>query len=706
MASPIIPTGGFQPDKIAKIDKDKESDKTKNELDVEKTNKAIEDSHLKPSATGQLQTVPRAAIPPADQSLFKSVDELRKIATDKTSSKNFTKNFISQMFENPKKALEYITNNQKELAQFPFNYAQLKHSLRFYGSIGITQNNDNDFAACLALMKEPFGLLLKANFQCEEDLYKFVLEMLIQCDLPKSFGVLISQMHFKRDAIPFIMKFDSVECLKELVASGLECNLVARTLDDCAVKCLSYMVSQYGLSEKYKEQYIKLMADRGNIEMLQVLLQNNSEKAAQLIFEPLIPLLRNPAPYQKKIEEELTKIVSKLLRMNPIESVDRIVANFIAQNEVAADLFPEIYQKAKTQFLRVAPFISRNIKKDDLDSIRRVYSNKTEEEHQLTEEIEYATFCRSQVEEFVEKLQDNTLNEPSSKEFAQLPPSKTGTRRVAALVERIGEIRSARQLARAGKGREIFNKDEYLSFKTLRKIDYEIPIAGKYIWAAPLVNSVELLSISSDIAHKTQMKKTFFEVITETLRTYELRYNNIVVNKVSVEKQETSYLTPKQICHHGQAKVEDTWQATEDTFEKLMAFDLKKPEGNNPVAQRNYEKRLDEFYAATAELVWLIGNTTPLERGSGTVAEWLLGIVHLHHGLEPPVLKTQFPQLDVLDITFPLSDYKDFFTYFFEASTLPPHIRWPDLSSKSIFAQMDELYAAKREGRFQQMHKH
>jgi len=121
-----------------------------------------------------------------------------------------------------------------------------------------------------------------------------------------------------------------------------------------------------------------------------------------------------------------------------------------------------------------------------------------------------------------------------------------------------------------------------------------------------------------------------------------------------------------------------------------MEMDLKPTQ-----SKQESEKRLTEFYAKAAELVWLIGTTQPLKRGSGTVAEWLLGIIHLHHGMQPPTLKTDFPQLDVLDLTFPLSDYKSFFTYFFEPSTLPEHLRSIPNSKESLFKQMENLYREK-----------
>lgn len=414
----------------------------------------------------------------------------------------------------------------------------------------------------------------------------------------------------------------------------------------------------------------------------------------ELALKPLLPAK------QEKTEEELKTVFTQLLRMNSFAEAERM-----SLNSAADESSKKIYQKAKKEFVKVAPFISRLTKPDELRDIRAAYTStikiKTEEDF-LKEELEYAQFCRSQVDELTEMLREGRLELPVKKEFAQLPSSKTGSRRVAALTEKIGEIRSAKQSTRAILQKDKDGKDKALFFKTLREDarQYSTPAIRPYKWAAPLIQSVKSLSSAADMTHESS---PYYD------STYALTYKGNVVNVVGISQKESrsfdDYLSYKgTVVHvvgisqkedrwfHGYSSVSKTWQDIEDLFEKLMAFNIKKPESNKPDAIKTFQNQLNAFYANAAELVWLIGNTTPLERGSGTLAEWLLGIVHLQNGLEPPVLKTQFPQLDVLNITFPLSDYKKFFTYFFEPSTLPQHIKWPDLSSKPLVDQMEILY--------------
>lgn len=56
-------------------------------------------------------------------------------------------------------------------------------------------------------------------------------------------------------------------------------------------------------------------------------------------------------------------------------------------------------------------------------------------------------------------------------------------------------------------------------------------------------------------------------------------------------------------------------------------------------------------------------------------------------------LKKEFPQLDPLNITFPLSDFQKLFPYFFEQNTLPDQVRIADpLRNEPVDIQMKDQY--------------
>ena len=219
-------------------------------------------------------------------------------------------------------------------------------------------------------------------------------------------------------------------------------------------------------------------------------------------------------------------------------------------------------------------------------------------------------------------------------------------------------------------------------------------MGGRYKWALPLAICVREFSN----AYSKEKQKPFYE---ENMSNYPLNYTppgtNDKLELCSV--QMSMNINPKDLMYrsiwsHGLEKISKTWPHIENLFESILAMNLKKPEIGASLSELNtYESELTEFYSRAAELVWLIGNTQPLARGSGTVAEIIFAVIHLYHDLQPPILKVEFPQLDVLDITFPLDDYKQLFPYFFEPETIPPHLRKDlQLSSLPIATQMEKLY--------------
>jgi len=595
-----------------------------------------------------------------------------------------SKKFCNLLFDAPGQALNFITNFDPKF----FSSASFVHVFR-YCSFSIDSRQDKEFAACLEY-------ILKNNSDIGQHLDALALTV-VRLDLPLTFKVLITSYTCRSFYLKALFFWDSANCLKQLqIQNSDRDSFYSLAVESQAQNCLALLVEKIGLSAAEQQNYEKKILGWCDLSTLISLYGNNANQAALTAFSSLIPLLRNPAPYLKKIEQELENILKPFLRFNSINVVDRIVDGFMAQNSAAADIFPGVYQKVKNEFLEIAPFISRYKKPIQVKDLRMVYTQNIIE-NPLTEELSYAKFCREQVEQLKQKLNDEPAIQPTTKEFAQLPPSTKGTRRAAAIVESIGLKRSETQGKRQGlTERTKSGKLVHLQFKTLRTNKCRTPISSvRYMCGHPLVNCVEHMSNAPDIT------RSVIDIHDEDIKTYNLIHKGKVVCNVTRQKES---ITGFEWWHHGQIPVDKTWQDIEDVFEKLMDFNFQKPSENDRQAQKNYEKQLDEFYADAAELVWLIGTTTPLERGSGTVAEWMLGLVFLQNGLELPVLKTEFPQLDVLDLTFPLSDYKDFFTYFFEPSTLPEHIKWPDLSHLPPHSQLKTLYAAKEAGQLQKMH--
>jgi len=624
---------------------------------------------------------------------------LLKMPTD------FNEKFCILLFESPGQALKMISKLDSKLLISKGFTEELKENFQ----VGVSNKNDKDFASCIEYLRklEIFGK--PDSFYGPWSKLKTTL---IRCNLPLSLKSVNGSDDYDNRSIEEMLKWDSTLCLGQVknldkyYSYRLEDSskkapqlLLERAVDSQASKCLALLLQSFTISPAEKEDLNRKCLEMGDIASLLSLNGNNPAEAAKYVFSELGPLLRNPAPYQKKIEEMFEKILKKYFRYNPVHLVDKVVDGFMSVNSAAAEIFPAVYQRVRKEFLEIAPFISRYAKKEQVINVIEKYTNDVQRvlseklgdpskvyERLIEEELEYAKFCRTHVEDLLQKLDDGSITKPKESEFAQLPRSGRGTQRAAALIEIIGGVRSDQQKKRKGETLDNTGKLEYLRFKELRTTDFQTTISNRYISGFPLVCSVNQFSQSPDMTRSISECVGFNK---DLLKTYNMKLYDKVLTNVGIQQDPGG----EQWWYHGRLPVKDTWSDVENAFEDLMNFNLEKPVGNDPELQKNYERRLDRFYKTAAKLVWLIGNTTPLSRGSGTVAEWLLGIVCLKNGLQPPVLKPQFPQLDVLDITFPLSDYQEIFTYFFEPSSLPPHMKWPDdLSEVSIFAQMEILY--------------
>lgn len=584
----------------------------------------------------------------SDEQLFHS--ESSKIVT----------NFKDLLIENPKYALELLSDPKFKL----YKDLIVKAKPQRYD---LTLKKDKYLAKVMTL--------LLADPNANRAAFGDYLFSILQLDLPKSALAIAKgagNACKKLDALNEALKWDSIASFEKLfelwknnpdTSQEIMIDIAAKLR---APKCLTYLVSHYGINTVNKERIAKEAASQGHADVALAVCNNNPVELFQILSPEFLPL-DNPS----KVKDLETYFLG-IFRFTPLGKAEQLYQAFTKQLEGSQEkIFSETYQKAKQHFLKIAPYIARYKRPSDMESIQEFYSDKIKGDI-LTKDLNYAESNQKMVESLLKDL-DSGKSEPSESQFSSLPKSSQGTQRAAMLLEKISLYRYDKQLERKdfeNAGYIMMHNHLYAlrNVRGEREFQGETPVAGRYKFAMPLVNSV------------AEFSKT-----PKNGNTYGLFYNNDIVVRVNYTPLQqllhSTFFT--QILKHGRSPVDTTWKAIEDAFESLMAFDLSKPKGQD---------RLTEFYSKAAELVWLIGTTQPLGNGSGTFAEWMLAIVHLKHGMNPPILKTDFPQLDVLDITFPLSEYQKFFPYFFEQSTIPEHLRKPD-SEESLLAQMEKLYS-------------
>jgi len=374
----------------------------------------------------------------------------------------------------------------------------------------------------------------------------------------------------------------------------------------------------------------------------------------------------------------MSRYISKFINLN---NVFRSFCKSYEKNHLA---FQEKFNAAKKEFMASAPYFSRYVNLADITILYKGYypernASKIDIVDVALKDMKYGEKRRKLVHEIQEKLSTFKLDSP----FDQLPTSRTGKRMAAVFLNQIANWNLAHQT----------NSKEQFSdyFKILRSDKPAIEniftiINSKYQWGGFLAEIVHLFSqeISPVDLTDEALNHAYDNIKFGYTLNYKINEQDLILNKIVFVNQVIDLLSPDAINQgawlHGQAPIDGTWPQIENIFEDLLEFDFSKSTHH-------------QFYEKAAELVWLIGNTQPMLRGSGTFAELMFAFVHEYHGLTSPVLKAVFPQLDVLDITFPLKDYQKLFLLFFEQTTLPESVRKQTYESqKTAIEQLINAY--------------
>lgn len=447
--------------------------------------------------------------------------------------------------------------------------------------------------------------------------------------------------------------------------------LLTQAVDLRAYQCVEVLLEfqkKLPINKTELSRLAQKTADRGDGLLVYMLEQHDSSATSRRLFK--YKIFFDSERKNLVSDEQFKNYLLTLLRFTPIEIIDKAVEIFSTENPWKRTFLAKIYEESKTDFYSTAPYFSRYLRTSDLKDLQVSYYRPKYIDLKTTafKDLKYGEERKAFAQTLFAKLSAQEKYRPTQDEFLELPHSSTNTRRVAALLQEISAW--------------IYEKQKLSEFKTLRSKRSETLIAGRYTWAQPLIESIQLFSQSKDIIKRDGIG-------------YELHYNidhdDLKLNSVMYDK---AIVEDLHKWEHGRASLSDTWKRIEDLFETIWSMDLKKPAKEAGLSEiTQYQAKLTEFYSNAAELVWLIGNTQPMDRGSGTFVELMFAIIHLHHDLQPPILKLDFPQLDLLNITFPLSDYKYFFPYFFEPSTIPEHLRFKDISPLvPLSTQMEQLY--------------
>lgn len=439
-----------------------------------------------------------------------------------------------------------------------------------------------------------------------------------------------------------------------------------------ASQSVTVLLENFSFSSEVIIRAIKKAIENYDILIVLALSGNNLNNAAQHIFTDKL--------FIEEARDQLDNFLLTLLRFSQIEVLDNII-NMYA-NEKNKAVLRESYQHAKSQFMQYSPSYSRYTKLSDLNGVDKRYNRNIPQnyEDKAIKDNAYGKNRSEFVTSLVTKIQGATPEKPfipNNEILRNLPSSKNGAKIFAALLENFAEYSYSNNP----------NVKKRQEFSTLNQMRGTVTPLYGYTWGTQIADIVFHYSKANEIIkypHLSEIKEAGYAGGA----LYSLTYNGKIISNVSHIPDFLGIASG-----HGRLPLDDTIGDIEDLIEK-MSVPLKKNKDATATIQeaKEYENELTQFYQDAARLAWLIGNTTPMLRGSGSIAELTLKAIFEIQGLQAPTLKTEFPQLDVLDILIPLDDYIKLFPYFFEPSSLPKHLRKPCLTPLSAGEQLKHYY--------------
>lgn len=356
--------------------------------------------------------------------------------------------------------------------------------------------------------------------------------------------------------------------------------------------------------------------------------------------------------YQLDFAEEAHLFFSNVLRyssesdmLKSLDGIKQLIENDMSSTaRMRLTSIIKGAEKARKDFERWGCQIARYRAPNQIDELASRYTNSRKID--LQDEMQYGEQCFKDAEEAFRLCThpDAKPSEDGSLSFlANTVVRNEFTLRVA--VEYLIACHYKNSLNR-GSEKWVAEK-----MKTVRiDVNIDTPLET-YNWATPIrdemyelarTKSVEDLEfISSEDGYKL---------------IYDREHIGSFVNK-PVASDTNQY--PK--IRHGLPDIKKYWPRLESLFHMAMFFPL------NPTNSES----LKAFYNHVIEIIWLMGFVTPVERGTGKLVEQIFTIIHLRHALRTPALVVG-KQLDVLDITYALSIYKQIklFKTFFEPESL------------------------------------
>jgi len=375
---------------------------------------------------------------------------------------------------------------------------------------------------------------------------------------------------------------------------------------------------------------------------------------------------------QQTTPEQLGQAVALAYRYSDMQQVDKCLKQYISYlhkssklpQATVASMKKEIFKQRKN-FLSWGPLIASYLTQRDLNRLASYAPGTT---ISIDTDIALGLSKFQTVDELVKQLQQAAVKPdkslpaiPLPEEYETLYPLPDG------YADNHQGFYSMRTILR------IFSEAQYVR-ATARKDDdadlYHSPRIKNSITTPFSAPRYDQVTPFVEIMYQLAGDKT-----SEWLRqnphnkSYSLLYvdnrdsQSVAMTHVIQESENLFHL--EKVHRHGLLDISVVWPRIETLGAEILHMDASKIVKDSAHCQ--------QFYDRVIEFIWLMGNTTPMRRGTGCYVEQFLAFFHRFHGLPLPKIKRGL-QLDCLNLTFDLPNYKYIFLSFFELHSLQPFV--------------------------------
>ncbi len=522
----------------------------------------------------------------------------------------------------------------------------------------------------LMLIRYDKAEILKYLYARNPEYMRSVFENLNPSKIKKGYPHDLLQYSIATNAVKTLRNITEVKESGRFFHTEISINHLKMAIDSQAEECFAYLLSHYPLSVSEQDELIVLAKKYSNVSILNMLFPT-SRLAILRFFDATLKSL--PLSFNKDCAAALSSTLSAAyLRSKSMQEVDQIAENLLSylreqypdpeHQEMIAEVSKTI-TKARQLFTEWAA--TRYRKPIDIRDLQKHYAESVALD--LNKEMEYGLFYSNMLAEIRKEAKELKTISPASvyvedtlgKEIFTSLPECPRPKNYFSMRELLYKFSQYHVTQAKNRG-----SDDALKFGTFRSENMSTSCSYdcRYANSTPLIEAMALCPDDGCLTHHQPYPLSLplagSEFYTCPQKVYSLKYKGVTLTEVHSDYD-------GWIWRHGRCNPAKFWPDVERLHKEVFDMDMSDI-ATNP-------EKIKTFYDKVVEVVWLMGNLTPMKRGTGRYVESWLAAIHDFHNLSRPVLKPDL-QLDCLNISLSLPVYKKLFLNFFDPHSLDPAV--------------------------------